>query len=37
MDGRKIHIADMRGAPEPGSTIVVGDHCHTCTAGAGFT
>jgi radical SAM/Cys-rich protein len=37
MGGRKIHVSDMEGPPEPGSAIAVGDHCYTCTAGAGFT
>lgn len=37
MGGRKIHISEMSGPPEPGSPIVVADHCYTCTAGAGFT
>jgi len=37
MGGRKIHISEMSGPPEPGSPIAVADHCYTCTAGAGFT
>jgi radical SAM/Cys-rich protein len=37
MGGRKIHVSDMEGPPEPGSPIAVGDHCYTCTAGTGFT
>jgi radical SAM/Cys-rich protein len=37
LDGRRIHVTDMKGAPEPGSSIAVGDHCYACTAGAGFT
>jgi radical SAM/Cys-rich protein len=37
LGGRKIHVTDMPGPPEPGSPIVVADHCYTCTAGAGFT
>jgi len=37
LGGRKIHVSEMPGAPESGSPIAVGDHCYTCTAGAGFT
>jgi radical SAM/Cys-rich protein len=37
MGGRKIHVSDMPGLPDPGSAISVGDHCYACTAGAGFT
>ncbi len=37
MGGRKIHISEMSGPPEPGSPIAVAEHCYTCTAGAGFT
>jgi radical SAM/Cys-rich protein len=37
MGGRKIHVSDMAGRPEEGLQIAVGDHCYTCTAGAGFT
>ena len=37
LGGRKIHISEMSGPPEPGSTIAVADHCYTCTAGVGFT
>jgi radical SAM/Cys-rich protein len=37
MGGRNIHVSEMEGPPEPGSPIAVGDHCYTCTAGAGFT
>jgi radical SAM/Cys-rich protein len=35
--GKKVHVSEMRGRPEPGSAIAVADHCYTCTAGAGFT
>lgn len=35
--GRKIHVSEMPGPPEPGRPIAVADHCYTCTAGAGFT
>jgi radical SAM/Cys-rich protein len=34
---RKTHIADLNGPPPPGSPVAAGDHCYTCTAGAGFT
>lgn len=37
MGGRRIQVSEMKGSPEPGSPIAVGDHCYTCTAGAGFT
>ncbi|MFC1515253.1 arsenosugar biosynthesis radical SAM (seleno)protein ArsS [Thermodesulfobacteriota bacterium] len=37
MGGRKVHISEMPGPPEPGSHIATADHCYTCTAGSGFT
>jgi radical SAM/Cys-rich protein len=37
MGGRRTHVSHMEGPPEPGSPIAIGDHCYTCTAGAGFT
>lgn len=37
MAGRKTHISEMQGPPEPGAPIAVADHCYTCTAGSGFT
>ena len=37
MEGRKIHVSQMPGSPEPDSHIATADHCYTCTAGAGFT
>jgi radical SAM/Cys-rich protein len=37
MSGRKIHVSEMQGAPEPGTPIAVADHCYTCAAGSGFT
>ena len=37
MGGRKMHVSEMPGPPEPGSPISTADHCYTCTAGAGFT
>ena len=35
--GLKTHVSEMAGPPKPGSVIATGDHCYTCTAGAGFT
>jgi radical SAM/Cys-rich protein len=37
MAGKKSHISQMEGPPEPGTPIAVGDHCYTCAAGSGFT
>jgi radical SAM/Cys-rich protein len=37
LGGRKIHVSQMPGPPEVGQSVVVGEHCYTCTAGAGFT
>ncbi|MBW2406096.1 MAG: arsenosugar biosynthesis radical SAM protein ArsS [Deltaproteobacteria bacterium] len=37
MGGRRIHVSEIPGPPEPGSHIATADHCYTCTAGAGFT
>jgi len=37
LGGKQIHVSHMEGPPEPGSPIAVGEHCYTCTAGAGFT
>jgi radical SAM/Cys-rich protein len=37
MGGKRTRVFHMEGPPEPGSPIAVGDHCYTCTAGAGFT
>jgi hypothetical protein len=37
MNGRKVHVSEMQGPPEPGSPIATADHCYTCTAGSGFT
>ncbi len=37
MGGKRTHVSSMEGPPEPGNPIAVGDHCYTCTAGAGFT
>lgn len=37
MCGRKIHVSEMAGPPEPGSPIMTAEHCYTCAAGSGFT
>jgi len=37
MGKRKTRVSEMPGPPLEGSAIAVGDHCYTCTAGAGFT
>ena len=37
LGGRGTLAKDLEKAPEPGTPIAVGDHCYTCTAGAGFT
>ena len=37
MGGRKIHVSEMPGPPEPGTPIITADHCYTCAAGSGFT
>ena len=37
MNNRKTHLAHLTAPPAPGAPIAVGDHCYTCTAGAGFT
>jgi radical SAM/Cys-rich protein len=37
MGGRRQHVSEMQGPPEPDSPIVTADHCYTCTAGTGFT
>jgi radical SAM/Cys-rich protein len=35
--GRKTHVSEMAGRPDPGTPIAVADHCYTCAAGPGFT
>ncbi len=35
--GKKIHVSEMPGPPQPGSPIITADHCYTCAAGSGFT
>jgi radical SAM/Cys-rich protein len=37
LGGRKIHVSEMAGPPDPASPIAVAEHCYTCTAGPGFT
>jgi hypothetical protein len=37
MCGKKIHVSEMPGPPEPGTPTVTADHCYTCAAGSGFT
>jgi len=37
MGGTKVHVSEMSAPPTPGSRIVTGNHCYTCTAGSGFT
>ena len=34
---QKIHISEVPGPPELGSTIAVADHCYTYTTGVVFT
>ncbi|MBI5248742.1 MAG: arsenosugar biosynthesis radical SAM protein ArsS [Desulfomonile tiedjei] len=37
LGGRKRHVSEMAGLPEPGTRIPTGNHCYACTAGSGFT
>ena len=37
MGGKKIHVSEMPGPPNPGTPIITADHCYTCAAGSGFT
>jgi radical SAM/Cys-rich protein len=37
MSAKKIHVSEMPGPPQPGTSIITADHCYTCTAGSGFT
>jgi radical SAM/Cys-rich protein len=37
LGGRKRHISEMTGPPEPGEVIATSDHCYACTAGSGFS
>lgn len=34
---KKVHVSEMTGKPEPGSSIATADYCYTCAAGTGFT
>jgi len=37
LEGRKVHVSEIRRLPPPGIPIAVGDYCYACTAGSGFT
>lgn len=37
MGGRKRHVSEMAGPPEPGELVATSDHCYACTAGSGFS
>jgi len=37
MGGKNIHVSEMPGPPQPGTSIITADHCYTCAAGSGFT
>jgi radical SAM/Cys-rich protein len=37
LSGKRTHISEVERPPAPGTPIAVGEHCYTCTAGAGFT
>ncbi len=37
LGGRKRHVSEMIGPPEPGEAVATSDHCYACTAGSGFT
>jgi radical SAM/Cys-rich protein len=37
LGGRRTHVSELEGPPPAGQAIAVGEHCYTCTAGAGFT
>jgi radical SAM/Cys-rich protein len=37
LGGRKRHVSEMTGPPQPGEPIATSDHCYACTAGSGFT
>lgn len=37
LGGHATHVSQMAGPPPAGQAIAVGEHCFTCTAGAGFT
>jgi len=35
--GRKVHVSEVRELPAPGAPIAIGEYCHACAAGSGFT
>lgn len=37
LGGKKRHVREMPGPPQPGTSIITADHCYTCAAGSGFT
>jgi len=37
MSGKKVHVSEMPGPPQPHTPIITADHCYTCAAGSGFT
>lgn len=37
MGNRKMHISEIKTLPSRGEPVATGNHCFTCTAGAGFT
>lgn len=37
LGGRKRHVSEIAGPPQPGEPIATSDHCYACTAGSGFT
>lgn len=37
MGSRKMHISEIKTLPSRGESVTTGNHCFTCTAGAGFT
>jgi radical SAM/Cys-rich protein len=37
LNGRKVHVSELRRSPPPGTPIAVGDYCYACTLGSGFT
>ena len=37
ISGKKVHVSEMPGPPQPDTPIITADHCYTCAAGSGFT
>lgn len=37
LEGRKVHVSEVRKLPPPGTPIAVGEYCFACTVGSGFT